>query len=82
MKVLSTIGQALADPTRLHVLELADGRLAVGEIATALHVTSATASYHVQLLAKAGLVTVEHRGRRHVPLRSVDGRRILARAFG
>ncbi len=76
------LGQALGDPTRLRVLDAVDGRLAVGEIASIVNVTSATASYHVAVLERAGLVTVERRGRRCIGRRVPDVGRLLARAIG
>jgi DNA-binding transcriptional ArsR family regulator len=80
--VVATIGQALSDPTRVQVLELCNGKVAVGEIARALGVSSPTVSHHLALLERAGLVEVVRRGRRHV-LRRVDhGVRVLARELG
>jgi DNA-binding transcriptional ArsR family regulator len=74
-----SLGAAISDGTRLQVLELCDGRLAVGEIAAALNLTSATISHHLAVLERGGLVEVHRRGRRSVPLRVPGvGRRLVA----
>lgn len=80
--VVSLIAQALADRTRVCVLDAVDGRLAVGEIAVRLNVTSATATYHLRLLAGAGIVELTWRGRRHIPRRVPDAGLRLVRALG
>jgi DNA-binding transcriptional ArsR family regulator len=80
--VISALGQALADPTRIQVLETIDGKLCVGEIAARVNVSSATASHHLATLQRGGLIVLEHRGRRHVPRRLPDVGVRLARALG
>lgn len=80
--VVSTLGQALADPTRLQVLALCTGKLGVGEIATTLNLSSPSISHHVAVLERAGLVTVERRGRQSVARRVGDGVRMLVRELG
>ena len=48
---------ALSDPNRLRILELADGReLCVCELAPNVNLSQPTVSYHVNLLASAGLL--------------------------
>jgi len=78
---ITVIASALADATRVRVLDLADGMHAVGDIATALNVTSSDVSYHLRLLERGRLVEVTRRGRRHFPRRLDEGWRVLARAF-
>lgn len=82
LAAIVALGQALGDPTRLRVLDAVDGKLAVGQIAAALNMTSATISHHLALLQRAGLVTVERRGRRCIGRRVPDVGRLLARAIG
>ncbi len=80
--VISVIGHALGDRTRLQVLDAVDGRLCVGEIAARVVISSATASHHLAVLERGGLVELDRRGRRHVPRRRADGWRHLLRALG
>jgi DNA-binding transcriptional ArsR family regulator len=55
--------QALAEPTRLQILNLLrDGERSVGELAELCDCTVANASRHLSLLAKHGLVAREQRG--------------------
>jgi DNA-binding transcriptional ArsR family regulator len=79
---VAAVGQALGDVTRLRVLATVDGRLAVGEIAEAVGITSATTSYHLGVLERGGLIALERRGRRHVPRRVPDAGLRLVRALG
>ena len=57
----------LADPTRVRILRLirdsGDGRVLVGRTAEALGVTQPTVSHHTRVLAEAGLITGDKRGR-------------------
>jgi DNA-binding transcriptional ArsR family regulator len=54
----------VADPTRLHALfHLGDGPLTIGQLASAVGVTQAAASRHVQRMVEAGLVAAERLGR-------------------
>lgn len=78
----AAIGHALGDGTRVRVLCLCNGCNAVGEIAMALGVTSATVSHHIAVLQRAGLVEVVRHGRRSVPSRVLDAGRALAGALG
>ena len=49
--------KALADPTRLHILQLlGDGELCVGELAVQVGGTQANVSKHLAVLRAAGLV--------------------------
>jgi DNA-binding transcriptional ArsR family regulator len=58
---------ALADPTRLSVLEkLRDGPLSVGEIAHDLPVSRPAVSQHLKVLKDAGLVTDRSVGTRRI----------------
>jgi DNA-binding transcriptional ArsR family regulator len=79
---LVTLAAALADGTRLQVLELANGRSCITEIARRLNITTPTTRYHLGVLERAGLVTVERRGRRHLARRIADVGRLLVRALG
>jgi len=59
--------QALAEPSRLRIVELLDGRPhTVGEIAAALTLRQPQVTKHLQTLARAGLVTVHPLGQRRV----------------
>ncbi|HXX68378.1 MAG TPA: MarR family transcriptional regulator [Polyangiaceae bacterium] len=65
---------ALADRTRLLALfVLGAGPLTIGRLAEQVHVTSASASYHVAKLQRAGLVGVQRVGRRSL-VRRVEQR--------
>ena len=58
---------ALGDATRRRIVErLADGPLAVGEIADTLPVSRPAVSRHLRVLQDAGLVTYEPSGTRNV----------------
>ncbi len=55
---VSDIFEALAHPTRRHILQdLKDGELAAGEIASRFHASGPTISRHLGVLRSAGLVT-------------------------
>ncbi|HZW14116.1 MAG TPA: metalloregulator ArsR/SmtB family transcription factor [Noviherbaspirillum sp.] len=55
--------QALAEPTRLHILSLLrSGERNVGELAGLCEYTSANISRHLAILSKHGLVAKENRG--------------------
>lgn len=59
--------RALAVPSRVAILAaLADGPLAVGEIAERVDRTIGTVSVHISRLEEVGLVVVRRRGRRHL----------------
>lgn len=58
---------ALAEPSRLRIVELLRGReLSVGEVAEALGIRQPQASKHLRVLRHAGLVGVESRSRLRV----------------
>jgi DNA-binding transcriptional ArsR family regulator len=58
---------ALADPTRRAVFErLAGGPRPVAEVAAGLPVSRPAVSQHLRVLADAGLVTAEKRGRQQL----------------
>ncbi len=63
LQQVATYFQALAEPTRLKILNLLrSGERNVGEIAQACGYTSANVSRHLTLLTKHGLVAREGRG--------------------
>jgi DNA-binding transcriptional ArsR family regulator len=79
--------QALADPTRRLVFErLRGGPLPVGRVARGLRVTRPAVSQHLQVLARAGLVSAEKDGTRRlyrIERRGLeDLRRYLDRFWG
>lgn len=52
--------KALSDPMRREILQLLkNGKMSAGEIASHFEVTSATVSYHLNLLKKADLIFEE-----------------------
>ena len=56
--------KALSDPTRRLVLGLLrDGTRTAGEVADGAGLSAPSASYHLDLLRQAGLVTSEKKGR-------------------
>jgi len=59
------IAAAIGDPTRAHMLSalMAGERRPAGEIAQAAGISASTASQHLAMLAREGLVSVEARGR-------------------
>jgi len=61
------IYQALADPTRRRILELArDRERSVHELLAAFRVTQSAISQHLRVLRDAGLVRVRIAGRQHL----------------
>ena len=61
---MSTTYKALADPTRRSILDLlARGERTATEVADAMGVSGPNASYHLDLLRQAGLVSAEKDGR-------------------
>jgi ArsR family transcriptional regulator len=58
------ISKALADPTRLRILEAisATNQLSCGEIVSMRGVTPATVSHHLKILAEAGLIACQREG--------------------
>ena len=61
----TTMFHALADPTRLKILELlkSESELCVSDIATHFDITQPSISHHLDVLKRAGLVSSEKRGR-------------------
>ncbi|MET4098834.1 ArsR family transcriptional regulator [Agrococcus sp. UYP10] len=58
--------KAVADPSRLRMLSMlaaTDGEICVCDLAEAIEVSQPTASHHAKVLAAAGLVEREQRGR-------------------
>lgn len=77
---VARIGGLVGEPARAGMLlALMDGRaLTARELATAAHVTPATASRHLGLLVEAGLLRVNQRGRhRYHQLASAEVARLL-----
>jgi DNA-binding transcriptional ArsR family regulator len=61
---LDSVFAALADPTRRAILSmLLEDDMAVSDVASAFPVSLAAVSKHLQVLAEAGLVSQEKRGR-------------------
>ncbi|MBU6422383.1 MAG: winged helix-turn-helix transcriptional regulator [Gammaproteobacteria bacterium] len=59
--------QVLGDPTRMAIFErLADGPLAVVDIAEGLPVTRSAVSQHLKVLKEAGLITNERAANRNL----------------
>jgi len=70
----SEVLAALADPTRRAVFErVADGPVAVGELATGLPVSRPAVSQHLKVLKDAGLVTDRAAGNRRIYALDTDG---------
>ena len=62
--ILDTVFAALADPTRRAILRmLLEDDMAVSDVASAFPVSLAAVSKHLQVLAEAGLIAQEKRGR-------------------
>jgi len=61
---LVKISKALADETRLRILEAisAAGHMNCGEIVSMLGVTGATVSHHLKILSEAGLIDCRRDG--------------------
>jgi DNA-binding transcriptional ArsR family regulator len=59
--------EALADPTRLRIVELlADGELSAGEIASTFRTSRPGVSRHLRVLREHGLVSAREQGRRRI----------------
>lgn len=66
--------QALADPTRQHIVaRLRDGPLPVTAIANGLPVSRPAVSAHLRVLSQAGLVRFQRQGTRHLYSLEPDG---------
>ncbi|MDF2382221.1 helix-turn-helix transcriptional regulator [Nostoc ellipsosporum NOK] len=72
---------ALAHPTRLDAFRLLvrhePAGLSTGDLVEASGLTQSTFSTHLAVLAKAGLVTAEKRGRQQIQRASIDTLRAL-----
>lgn len=67
MGVKMTTLNALAEPNRLHIVELLrDGPLTVGEIAERLGLRQPQVSKHLRVLSDSGLVEVHPRANRRI----------------
>jgi DNA-binding transcriptional ArsR family regulator len=65
--VQSTVFEALADPTRLRLVELlAEGERSAGELASAFTVSRPAVSRHLRVLREAGLVRARSEAQRRV----------------
>jgi DNA-binding transcriptional ArsR family regulator len=64
-------------PVRAAALRALRQPLAVGELAVAVQCAPTTATYHVHLLAAAGLVTCERHGSSVLVSRSVRGHELV-----
>jgi DNA-binding transcriptional ArsR family regulator len=66
--------RALADPHRREILRLVrDGELAAGEIASHFDASQQAISHHLQVLAKAGLLTERRDGARRLYALDLEG---------
>lgn len=64
MNALDTVFSALADPTRREILSmLLEDDMAVTDVAEPFQMSLAAISKHLTVLAEAGLITQEKRGR-------------------
>lgn len=77
---MSTIFEALADPTRRHILDLLNEQpRLVGELAERLNISQPGVSKHLRVLREAGLVRVRQDAQRRwyeispEPLAELDG---------
>ena len=64
MRELTSLGQAIADPTRIRILAaLRRGELCVCELVDALEISQSTLSGHLQVLRETGAVITRKDGR-------------------
>jgi ArsR family transcriptional regulator len=64
MRDLTSLGQAIVDPTRVRIIAaLRRGELCVCELVDALEISQSTLSGHLQVLRKTGLVITRKEGR-------------------
>ena len=64
MRELISLGQAIADPTRVRIISvLRQGELCVCELVDALEISQSTLSTHLQVLRQTGTVTTRKEGR-------------------
>ena len=67
MAYQAAVWAALGDPTRLAIVErLAEGPLAVGDLAEGLPISRPAVSQHLKVLKAAGLVTDQADGNRRI----------------
>jgi DNA-binding transcriptional ArsR family regulator len=67
IQIMITIFSALADPIRLHIVELLlDGPLTVGEIADRGGLRQPQATKHLQVLSNAGIIEVQPLANRRI----------------
>ena len=70
--------RALADPTRLRIVErLTEGPASVSSLAAPLEITLTAVAQHLQVLEDAGLVATEKTGRVRTARREVAGFEVL-----
>ncbi len=61
------LGLALSSATRVSILaKVSEVPMNVGGLAKALALAQSTVSYHLGILCRAGLVTIEEEGTRHI----------------
>lgn len=79
MSIVTALGHALSDPTRVLMLSTAleNEAISVGELAHATGYATSTVSAHVAALRDAGLVETRRRGRRTVILARHDRWRLV-----
>ena len=64
MQCLTSLGQAIADPTRVRIIAaLRVGELCVCELVDALEISQSTLSTHLQVLRQTGMVIPRKEGR-------------------
>jgi ArsR family transcriptional regulator len=64
MRDLISLGQAIADPTRVRIIAaLRRGELCVCELVDALEISQSTLSTHLQVLRQTGMVSTRKEGR-------------------
>ncbi len=64
MVTLEEVAAALSSPTRTAILRAARSNMPFSEIAEVVGITPQTLTYHVEVLADAGLVVVDRTGTR------------------
>lgn len=83
MKQLVQIARALSEPNRIRILKaVCGGELCVCELGDALKLTQSTLSTHLQVIRRAGLVSVRREGRWSYYRLSESGDRFLSAIFG
>jgi DNA-binding transcriptional ArsR family regulator len=79
MSLISNVGHALSDDTRLRILAaaLTHPEISVGELAALVGYAQSTTSMHVAALRDGGLLETRRRGRRTVVLARHDRWRVI-----